>query len=57
MADLVVKSKAADYIRSKGMNVSSDLYDALDKYVANALDGAVMRCKENKRKTVRGCDL
>lgn len=57
MADLVVKSKVADQIRSSGMNMAGDTVDALDKHVEMVLKKAVDRCKENGRKTVRPCDL
>ncbi len=57
MADLVVKSKVADHIRSAGMNMAGDTIDALDKHVDYTLKKAVERCKENGRKTVRPCDL
>jgi hypothetical protein len=57
MADLVVKSKVADAIRSKGMNMAGDTIDAMDKVVAGIITKAVERCKENGRKTVRPCDL
>ncbi|MBU0635417.1 DUF1931 domain-containing protein [Candidatus Micrarchaeota archaeon] len=57
MADLVVKSKVADNIRSSGMNMAGDTVTALDKHVETTLRRAVERCKENGRKTVRPCDL
>ncbi|MFH0954886.1 MAG: DUF1931 domain-containing protein [Candidatus Micrarchaeota archaeon] len=57
MADLVVKSKVAEMIRSKGMNMAGDTVDALDKVVEWNLTRAVDRAKENGRKTVRPADL
>lgn len=54
---LIVGSKMKDAIRSKGCNVSSDVIDALSAKVHEMIVGAVERCKENGRKTVRGYDF
>ena len=57
MDSLVVGSKVKAYIKSKGCHTSGDSLDAVSKQVAKMLDAAVARCKENKRLTVRPCDL
>jgi histone H3/H4 len=55
MADLIVK--AAVKQRLDAMNVSADLYDALDEEVAEVLDDAARRAEDNDRKTVQPRDL
>ncbi len=57
MADLVVKSKVAEVIRSSGMNMAGDPTAALDALVADVLSKAVQRAKDNGRKTVRPAAL
>lgn len=57
MADLVVKSKVAETIRSSGMNMAGDTVAALDGVVGDILSKAVQRAKDNGRKTVRPSDL
>lgn len=57
MDSLVVGSKVKAYIKGKGCHTSSDSLEAVSKQVAKILDMAVARCKENKRMTVRPCDL
>jgi len=54
---LIVASKMKDAIRKHGCNVSSDVVDALSGKVHEMIKGAVERCKENGRKTVRGYDF
>ncbi|MFH0835782.1 MAG: DUF1931 domain-containing protein [Candidatus Micrarchaeota archaeon] len=54
---LVVKSMVGEYAKKKGVRVSGDFYDALDKHVAMLVDGAVDRCKGNKRQTLYPFDL
>lgn len=54
---LVVGSKVKAYIKSKGCHTSGDALDGLSKKVQEILDAAIMRCKENKRSTVRPQDM
>lgn len=56
---LVVKNAVGEYIRAKGLKVSSDLYDegALNGILKKLLDAACIRCTENGRKTVMKQDL
>lgn len=56
MAGLVVKS-AVKAKAPKGMRVSGDLYDGLDKAVADLLSAAAKRAKANGRSTIRAADL
>ncbi len=55
MADLIVKSTVKEQL--DGMNVSPDLYEALDEEVAKLLDEAARRAEANDRKTVQPHDL
>jgi len=55
MADLIVQSKVREHL--DGMNVSADLFDALDEEVADLLDDAGRRAEANDRKTVQIRDL
>ncbi|MCD6576114.1 MAG: NFYB/HAP3 family transcription factor subunit [Nanoarchaeota archaeon] len=58
MADvLVVGSKVKDYVKSKGLNSSGDLVEALSKKVERLLNEAAERTKANGRKTMRPEDL
>lgn len=56
---LVVKNAVGEYIRAKGLKVSSDLYedDGLNGTLKTILDAACERCKDNSRKTVMKHDL
>ena len=54
---LVVGSKIKGYIKGKGCHTSGDAVEALSKKVEEILDGAVARCKGNKRSTVKPQDL
>ncbi len=54
---LVVGSKVKNYMREKEVKTSGDLVEALSEKVYAMLDEAVTRAKENKRSTVRPCDL
>jgi len=54
---LVVGTKVKNYMRDKGVKSSGDLVEAVSARVYQMLDAAVERCKENKRSTVRPCDL
>ena len=58
------KKSAVDMIISKsrtkaaaGINVSGDFYGALDSAVRNMINSAEKRALENKRKTLKPCDL
>jgi histone H3/H4 len=55
MADLIVKSKVREAV--KGMNVASDVADALDKRVAALLEEAAARAKANGRRTLQARDF
>lgn len=58
MAELmVVASKVRAHLKSKGVKMSGDLPEALNKTVMTALDGAAARAKGNKRATVKPYDL
>ena len=54
---LVVKSTVGDYLRTKDVKVSSDLYDTLNGILKELLDRAVKRATGNGRKTVMVQDL
>jgi histone H3/H4 len=54
---VIVQSKMKDYLRGKGVNVSSDVLEALNAVVHHMMDKAIHRTKENGRKTVRGYDF
>jgi histone H3/H4 len=55
MADLIVKSAVKEHL--DGMNVSADLYDALNEEVSELLEDAASRAEGNDRKTVQPRDL
>jgi histone H3/H4 len=55
MVDLIVKAAIKEHLDQ--MNVSADLYDALDEEVAGLLDDAARRAEDNDRKTVQPRDL
>jgi histone H3/H4 len=57
MEDLVVKSKIREYAKKKGVRLSGEVFDEMNKLIAGKLDKAVMRSKENKRQTIKACDL
>jgi len=52
---LIVRSKVKSTV--KGMRISGDLYDALDKKVEEMLGEASKRAKGNGRATIRAHDL
>ncbi|HZJ70917.1 MAG TPA: hypothetical protein VFF36_08305 [Planctomycetota bacterium] len=54
---LVIGSKIKAYIKTKELMCSGELTDAVSDLVRQALDKACERTKENKRSTVRPCDL
>lgn len=56
-AMLIVQSKVKEYIKSHEMMCSSELLDAVNEHVHEALDAAVARAKDNGRKTARPYDV
>lgn len=54
---LVVASKVRQFVRSKDVNMSSEVIPALNDAVQGLLAKAVKRTTENKRKTLRPQDL
>jgi histone H3/H4 len=52
---LIVRSKVKK--AAKGMRVSGDFYDALDRRVEEVIKNASRRAKGNKRATLRPADL
>ncbi len=55
MVDLIIKSKIKDAV--KGMNVSGDVPEALNKRVTKLLEEAAERAKANGRRTLQARDL
>ena len=55
MIDLIIKSKIREAV--KGLNVSSEVPDALNKKVQRLLDDASERAKANGRRTLQARDL
>jgi histone H3/H4 len=55
MAELIVKSAVREKLGE--MNVSADLYDALNEEVSELLEDAASRAEGNDRKTVQPRDL
>ena len=55
MIDLIVKAGVQDSLDDNP--ISSDLYEALDKEVAELLEEASRRAEANERKTVMPQDL
>ena len=53
---LVVASKVRAYLRDKGVKMSGELPDALNKKVMALLDEAAGRARANKRSTVKPQD-
>jgi len=51
---LVVKNAVK---KSTKLRTSGDFIKALDKYVADTMKQAEVRCKANGRATIRPCDL
>jgi histone H3/H4 len=52
---IIIKSKLKSV--AKGINVSGDFADALDREVKQLIAKAVERAKANNRKTVMGKDI
>ena len=55
-SELII-SKSRTKNAAKRCNVSADFYGALDKKVREMIKGAEGRAVENKRKTLKPCDL
>lgn len=54
---LVVGSKIKNYLKERGLKSSGDLVEAVSAKVQELLDHAIRRAQDNKRSTVRPCDL
>ena len=54
--DLII-SKTRTKAATKKCNVSSDFYGALDKRVRELIKDAETRAVDNKRKTLKPCDI
>ena len=59
MADevLVVASKVRNYLKEKGVKMSSELVPALNKKIQEILDAGASRAQGNKRATVKPYDV
>ena len=57
LENLVVVSKVKDYIKAKDMFCSADVVEGLTCAVAQIIDKAAARTKENGRKTIKAIDL
>lgn len=54
---LVVASKVRNYLKGKGVKMSGELVNALNKKMMAVLDDAAARTKGNKRSTVKPQDV
>ncbi len=54
---LVVASKVKEVVKSHKCQTAGDLVDALSDKLHDLLEVAAKRAKENKRATIRPCDL
>jgi len=57
LGNVVVASKVRAFVRSKGVNMSSEVIPALNCVLLGLLAKAVTRTEGNKRKTLRPADL
>lgn len=57
VGSLVVASKVRQFVRSKDVNMSSEVIDALNGVIAELITKAVGRTQANGRKTLRPADL
>ena len=57
LENLVVVSKVKDYIKAKDMFCSADVVEGLTCAVAQIVDKAAARAKDNGRKTIKAIDL
>lgn len=55
MAEIIIKSKLKEVVPD--MQISSDVYEALDKEVEKMLKKAEKRARENNRRTLYARDL
>jgi len=55
--EMALKTKIKEYINKKGLNVSSEAYEEIDKKIKELLDNACKRAEGNKRKTVKAVDF
>lgn len=55
-AELII-SKARTKAATRKCNVSSEFYGALDKKVRDIIKNAEARAVDNKRKTLKPCDI
>jgi histone H3/H4 len=53
---LVVASKVRGYLKEKGVKMSGDLPEAINKKLMALLDSAAERARSNKRSTVKPQD-
>lgn len=55
---LIVQSKLREYLKAQGeFNIGSDLFEAVSQSVADLLDDAARRAKDNGRKTIQARDV
>jgi histone H3/H4 len=53
----LIISKARTRAAAKQCSVASEFYEALDRQVRSLIENAERRALENKRKTIKACDL
>lgn len=53
---MIVQSHVKEVLSKMGLRCGGDFCDALAKECEGLVKKAAMRCKENKRQTVYGCD-
>jgi hypothetical protein len=54
---LIVASKVRNYLKSKGVKMSGELVEGLNKRVLELLDQGSSRTKANKRSTMKSHDV
>jgi histone H3/H4 len=54
---LIVQSKIRDMIKAEGCATSQEAVEALSQEIEKMVKKAVVRAKENGRKTVKGQDI
>jgi histone H3/H4 len=55
--NFVIEARMKDYVKAAEVHSTGDLIDELNKMVAEILDKAIRRCKQNSRSTVQPKDL